>query len=379
MFDLAQAKSSPDDLSILLAGDLILDVEDPDYWLSGIAPVIRSADIAIGHLEVPHTDRTTEHSADIPAPGARPEHLDALKNAGFSAVTLGGNHIADCGPGGIADTINRLDLLGLAHTGAGANLEEASRPAEMRSRNRTIALLSYNCVGPEASWADTDHAGCNYLRMVTDDGGMVTPQATLTDVTEDALGRLTDDIVAARDHADIVIVGLHKGLVHIPAVVLSYERKLASAALAAGADIVVGHHAHILRGIELADGRPVFHGLGNGCVVTRALSPDQAHPGRAAWAAKRRELFGFEPDPRYEFAPFHPEAVNGLLGVVIVHENGELSTGAFAIDVEPPGRPVCATPDCGERVIRYVEQIGARAGLRSQAWHRLSDSMWMCQ
>jgi poly-gamma-glutamate capsule biosynthesis protein CapA/YwtB (metallophosphatase superfamily) len=44
----------------------------------------------------------------------------------------------------------------------------------------------------------------------------------------------------------------------------------------------VGHHAHIVRGIEFYKGKPVFHGLGNGCVVTHALNPDQSHPARAA-------------------------------------------------------------------------------------------------
>jgi hypothetical protein len=138
-------------------------------------------------------------------------------------------------------------------------------------------------------------------------------------VTDEALRQLGDDIAAARRNGDLVIVALHKGIVHTPAVLAPYERPLAAAALAAGADIVVGHHAHILRGIEVSDGRPVFHGLGNACVVTHALAPGQDHPARAAWVERRRERFGFEPDPRYTLAPFHPEAVHGALGIVIAH------------------------------------------------------------
>ena len=55
--------------SIVLTGDLVLDVDDADHWLSGIAPALRAADVAIGHLEVPHTLRGTELAGDVPAPG----------------------------------------------------------------------------------------------------------------------------------------------------------------------------------------------------------------------------------------------------------------------------------------------------------------------
>jgi poly-gamma-glutamate synthesis protein (capsule biosynthesis protein) len=366
------------DLVILLAGDLVLDVEDPDHWLAGIAPAVRAADLAIGHLEVPHTHRGAELSVDVPAPGARPEHLDALARAGFAAVSLAGNHIADCGPEGIADTVARLDALGIAHTGAGATLEAARVPALLERGGRRIALLSYNCVGPEAGWATPDRAGCNYLRIATADGGPVTPRATLTAVAKDALAQLEDDVAAMRSAADLVIVALHKGIVHTPAVLAPYERPLAAAALEAGADVVVGHHAHILRGVECLGGRPVFHGLGNACVVTRALDPGQDHPGRAAWARRRRELFGFEPDPRYPLAPFHPEAVHGLLGIVIAHADGRLSTGVVPIFSEPPGRAVCVSDDRADAVIAYLERIGAAAGLPAQTWERRSASLWVC-
>lgn len=251
------------DLVVLLAGDLVLDVADPDHWLAGIAPVVRAADLAIGHLEVPHTNRGAELAGDVPAPAARPEHLDALARAGFAAVSLAGNHIADCGPEGIADTIARLDALGIAHSGAGPTLEEAQKPALIERSGKRVALLSYNCVGPEAAWATSDGAGCNYLRISTADGGPVTPRATLSEIAPDAFTQLAQDIAGVRARSELVIVALHKGIVHTPAVLAPYERPLAAAALAAGADVVVGHHSHILRGIERIGERPIFHGLGN--------------------------------------------------------------------------------------------------------------------
>jgi len=159
------------------------------------------------------------------------------------------------------------------------------------------------------------------------------------------------------------VVALHKGIVHTPAALAPYERPLAHAAIDAGADVVVGHHAHILRGIELYRDRPIFHGLGNGCVVTRALGADQANPQRAEWARQRRALFGFEPDPAYYLAPFHPEAVHGMLARVVIEEGRLAQAGLVPIYVEPPGRPTLAQGTTAEAVVQYVRRISGEAQL----------------
>jgi poly-gamma-glutamate capsule biosynthesis protein CapA/YwtB (metallophosphatase superfamily) len=349
--------------SILLTGDLVLDVPNAGYWLSGIAPAIREADVAIGHLEVPHTTRGLEMVGDVPAPGAPPENLDALRDCGFTAVTLAGNHISDCGTEGIADTIAALDTLGIAHCGAGLSLIAARRPAIVKHGARRIALFSYNCVGPEKGWADEGKAGCSYLRIETSDGSPIAPAAPLSTLTDEAVAMLRADIAAVGGAADLVIVALHKGIVHTPAKLAPYERALSHAAIEAGADVVIGHHAHIIRGIEFHLGKPIFHGLGNGCVVTYALSPDQAHPARAAWAAKRKAMFGFEPDPAYTLAPFHPEAVNGVLGRLIWHADGQIEAGFVPVHVEAPGRPTIADDATASRISAYVAKITSDAGL----------------
>lgn len=364
-------------MQLTFAGDLILDEPNPDHWLSGIAPALHEADVVIGHLEVPHTTSVEELQGDVPAPAAPPEHLGALARAGFDAVSLAGNHIADRGPLGIADTIRTLDSLNIAHTGAGANLTEARRPAFLSAGPRTVGLLSYNCVGPEASWATEDRAGSSYIYVWPADGGPIAPASPLERPDPASLEAMAADIREARRRADFVVVALHKGIVHTRARLAPYERAVAHAAIDAGADIVVGHHAHIVRGIEIYRGKPIFHGLGNGCVVTRALSPDQSHPARAAWARRRRKLFGFDPDPAYSLAPFHPEAVNSFLGRVLVLDNGEMRVGIRPVDVEPPGRPVIAGPQAFERVCRYVEQITAEAGLSPIHLHADGGDAWL--
>ncbi len=354
---------------LVFSGDLVLDEPDPDHWLSGIAPALRGAALAIGHLEVPHTLRGTELAGDVPAPGADPAHLAALRRAGFAALTLAGNHISDCGAQGIADTIAELERLGIAHCGAGADLARARAPALLRAGGVRVALLSYNCVGPENGWASAAQAGCAYVRVRTEDGSPVSPGAPLCEPDTHSVADMASDIAAARRVADRVVVALHKGIVHTPAVLAPYERPLAQAAITAGADVVIGHHAHILRGIEIYQGRPIFHGLGNGCVVTRALSPAQSHAARAAWARARRERFGFEPDPAYELAPFHPEAVNALLACVRF-EADRLVCGFIPVHVEAPGRPVLARGERAAGVIDYVERGTRLAGLPPLALER---------
>jgi poly-gamma-glutamate capsule biosynthesis protein CapA/YwtB (metallophosphatase superfamily) len=350
-------------LDLVFAGDLVLDEPGPDHWLAGLAPALRAADVAIGHLEVPHTRQLSRMRSDVPAPGADPAHIPALARAGFHAVTLAGNHIADCGAAGIADTIAALDAAGLAHCGAGAELESARAPCVLERNARRIALLSYNCVGPEESWATATRAGCAYVRVDTADGSRIAPAAALSVPDEASLARFASDIARARENASLVIVALHKGIVHTPARLAPYERAIAHAAIDAGADIVLGHHAHIVRGIEFHRGKPVFHGLGNGCVVTRALSPDDADPARAAWAVRRQQLFGFTPDPAYPLAPFHPQAVNAMLGRVRISEDGTLRTGFIPVHVDAPGRPRVADEHEARATASYLEAITVNAGL----------------
>ncbi|HEX2585090.1 MAG TPA: CapA family protein [Steroidobacteraceae bacterium] len=355
-------------IDLAFTGDVILDHTDPDHWLSGIAPELKRADYAVGHLEVPHTLHTHQELGDVPAPGANPEHIAALARAGFTAMSLAGNHMTDCGMTGVIDTIAALDQHHIKHTGAGIDLQQAKRPALI---GNDIALLSYNCVGPESGWATAERGGVNYIRVDTENHVPIAPTAPFTLPNAASVSEMMVDIANAKKHARYVVVSLHKGIVHTPARLATYERPVAHAAIEAGADVVIGHHAHIVRGIELYRGKPVFHGLGNGCVVTKALSPNQAgtqgseaaRKAREAWAKKRKVLFGFEPDPAYDLAPFHPEAVNAMIGRVRI-QDGKIKVGFTPVYVEAPGRPIAArAANRATQVIAYIEHITQSAGL----------------
>jgi poly-gamma-glutamate synthesis protein (capsule biosynthesis protein) len=169
---------------------------------------------------------------------------------------------------------------------------------------------------------------------------------------------------------EIVIVALHKGVVHTPGLIASYERPIAQAAVEAGAKIVVGHHAHILRGVELIGGAPVFHGLGNFVTVTRALNLDNPHPARQEWARKRRELFGFSPDPDYPSYPFHPESKHAIIADCRIGGQGRIEPGFLPCWITPSGRPeVHGHDERGQAVLDYVAAISRQAGFTTEfAW-----------
>jgi hypothetical protein len=193
------------------------------------------------------------------------------------------------------------------------------------------------------------------------------PPRIYTFAEPDSMDAMLADIEKLRREVDVLLVAFHKGIGHIPAVLAMYERPLAKAAIDAGADIVVGHHAHILRGIEMYRGRPIYHGLGNFVTVTRALNIEtNTSPKRLAWAHRRRKLFGFEPDPDYPTYPFHPEARNAMIAVCEVNSKGVHKAGFIPCWVNSTGQPeVCGNDERGRAVVSYIDQITREADLRT--------------
>jgi poly-gamma-glutamate capsule biosynthesis protein CapA/YwtB (metallophosphatase superfamily) len=360
-----------DILILQMVGDLILDEPNPDVLFDLARQQLRNSDFLVGHVEVPHTARGAETHFDVPAPASAPGNLAALQRAGFHIATLAGNHIADAGPNGVEDTISELRRLGIATTGAGMKLAEAKRPAIVERSGLRLGCLSYNCVGPRESWAGKERAGCAYLHVLThyelDHASPGGPPTVYTFAEPNTVEAMVADIEALRKEVDVLVVALHKGMGHTPATVGMYERQVAKAAIDSGADVIVGHHAHILQGMEIYKERPIFHGLGNFAISTKALNVDgNSSPERRAWAERRKKLFGFEPDPEYATYPFHPEAKNAIIAYCEVDRNGVRTAGFRPCFVNRHSQPeVLGRDERGQAVARYVEQITSRAGLNA--------------
>ncbi|MCW4384635.1 CapA family protein [Salinibacterium sp. SYSU T00001] len=350
-------------ISIMAVGDLVLDEPDPDFYFQPSAATLQAADLAIAQIEVPHTTSTESASVDVPAPPADPAHVAAAARAGVAVATLAGNHIYDCGPQGIADTIRLCREAGMIPTGAGMTLEEAWEPAVVERGGHRIGVLDVNCVGPRESWATSKKPGSAYVKVVThyelesaNPGG---PPTIYSFCDPTSLKGFTDAIARLADEVDVVIVALHKGIGHMPADVAAYEFEIARAAVDAGAHAVIAHHAHIMRGIEVYRGAPIFHGLGNFVTVTSALSSgDENSPERQAWAKRRKKLFGFSPDPAMPTYAFHPESRNTAIAVLEVSDTGAVSGAFIPCWIDDDARPVPHGDDeTGRRVADYIENI----------------------
>ena len=357
---------------VYATGDLVLERADTTELFASVSAVLAQADVVVGHLEVPHTDATVSMSTDVPALPAPPSALDGVAAAGFDVLTLAGNHVFDFGGEGIADTRAHCLTRGMSVTGAGENLDAAWEPAVVEHDSRKIAVLSVNCVGPRESWAGSNKPGCAYVEVVThyeprgaNPGG---PPRIYTFVEPRSLRHLTEQIARHAASDASVIVALHKGLVHQPIDLADYEREVSHAAIDAGAAAVIGHHAHIFKGVEVYRGRPIFHGLGNFATVTLALSgADDDSPERRAWARERRTLFGFEPDPAMPEYPFHPESRNTAIAVVEIDERGAVAASVIPCWIEDDARPVpLARADGGERIGEYLRAITRDAGLTTE-------------
>ena len=374
-------KKDAQQITLMMVGDVILDEPNPDTFFEPSRPLLAMADIAIGHVEVPHTLRGSEQSTDIPAPPANPAHLEAFMRAGFHVATLAGNHIADSGPNGIEDTVEVLRNLGVAPVGAGMSLSAAREPALVSRHGIRVGVLSYNCVGPRDSWATSKKAGCAFVKVLThyelDHASPGGPPSIYTFVAPESQDAMAADITELKKQVDVVVVAMHKGVGHVPARIEMYERAVSRAAIEAGADVVVGHHAHIMRGVEIYKGKPIYHGLGNFVCVTRALSvSDNDSPERLAWAKRRQQLFGFAPNPNMPTYPFHPDSRHTAIACCRANAEGITEFGLIPCYIDELARPCPLTRQGGgEKVVEYIQQISDMAKLGTR--YEWADDQWV--
>lgn len=249
-------------------GDVGPNRKDPDSMFQHVHHVVKQADIAFCQLEPVLSRRGT------PLPQARlPMRTDpvvalSLKKAGFHVISFATNHCLDWGYEAFLDTLETLRKEGLHVIGAGKNITEARRPAFFQCKDTIIAFLAYNSILPEGYWALPDRPGCAPLRAHTlyqpiehDQPG--TPANIYTYLHQEDREQMVRDIRQAKRDADVVIVSIHWGIHFIPEVLADYQREAAYAAIDAGADLILGHHPHILKGIETYKGKVVFYSLAN--------------------------------------------------------------------------------------------------------------------
>jgi poly-gamma-glutamate capsule biosynthesis protein CapA/YwtB (metallophosphatase superfamily) len=304
------AKAGMRESTILAVGDIAPDRPDANECFDLIRADLRRANLTFGQLETCLTDGGTRLPQARHAVRGRPAIASALKNANFGVVSFASNHCMDWGAPALLETLEHLQAQGVEVVGAGVNVAAARRCVVRQVGACRVAFLAYCSILPTGYWAERGRAGCapmraftHYEQIESDQPG--TPCRVHTYAHRDDLQHLRADIQSAREAADIVIVSMHWGIHFVEAVIADYQREMGRAAIDAGADIVLGHHAHILKGFELYRDRPIFYSLGNFAVDLRI---DAAHAESKSfreiqalnpkWVVDLESLYNFPEDSR---------------------------------------------------------------------------------
>jgi poly-gamma-glutamate synthesis protein (capsule biosynthesis protein) len=267
---------------------------------------LQQGDLAIGNLEAPLTSRGQEFRDKRFRFRADPAAATALREAGFTVLTLANNHILDYGYDGLQDTTDLLDRNGILHAGAGETLEAARRAAIFTVKGKQLAFLAYSLTLPKEFYASGSRPGTapGYPSF------------------------FTDDIAKARQTADYVIVSFHWGTERAEQ---PHSRQIAAAhrAIDAGADVVLGHHPHVLQGIERYKDGVILYSLGNFAFGSLSPSSRQSVIARITLEEGVRDV---------EFIPL----------------NVQNSTVRF--------QPRVMAPPGGDAVIAHLNRISAHLG-----------------
>ena len=252
-----QASDALQTMTIALVGDLIFyqrkiaagsSNEAEEVW-GDVLPYLRGADAVFANLETPISTTARRWRKGWKAFRLRsdPAAVELLKAANVRFVNLANNHILDCDSEGLSDTIGYLDTAGIAHAGAGMNAMEAARPAIVDVAGRRIGVLSITDNMREFA-AGPNQPGTNFLRINSDKAAI------------ERIGSWVDQL--RRSGVSLVVLSAHWGpnLRQWPT---STFRRFAHAALDCGVDILHGHSAHFIQGLDVHRDRLILYDTGD--------------------------------------------------------------------------------------------------------------------
>lgn len=271
----------------------------PDYPFAEVAAYLHGADIVFGNLEctllagAPVARGSLTFRAD-------PGEAAALRAAGFSILSLANNHSPNYGPGGLRATFAALRAAGLAYAGAGANARAARAPVVLSRGGIRFAFLAYTegDIVPADYAAARDRAGVAFMNRAA----------------------LPRDIAAARAAADVVIVSMHAGREYQPRPD-ARQISFAHAAIDAGADLVLGHHPHVVQTMEWYRGKPIFYSLGN-FIFDQTWSRATQLGMSVELTFSRAGLVGWSPHPVRIVNAAQPELLAGAAAAAVVQRLG---------------------------------------------------------
>ena len=218
--------------------------EGYDYVFKRTKHLLRDADLTIVNLECPLSRRGQQINMFRGEPAA----AEAMYNAGIDLVSLANNHVLDYGYSAFLETLDVLEYNGLTPLGAGRNLHEARRVRVETVNGVRVAFLAYTEIRP----------GFTYARVpIKWEAGEERPGVNPANTAQVRL-----DLANAKKDADLVVVFIHWGDEYTKEP-NKFQRKLARVMVEEGADLVVGHHPHVVQGVEIHGSRVISYSLGN--------------------------------------------------------------------------------------------------------------------
>ncbi|MCI5078112.1 CapA family protein [Oricola sp.] len=352
-------------LRFVAVGDVAPDREDPATIFDHVRDRLTAADLGYCQLEVNLTDRGERLPQARHTMRGKPEIADALVGAGLEIVSFAGNHTMDWGVTGMVDTLAHLDRAGALQVGAGMDIEAARSPVVVERNGVRVGFLSVNSILPQNYWADEDKPGCAPMRGHTvyeqiehDQPG--TPARIHTFPHKEDIAALIASIRAVRDRVDFLVLGHHAGIHFVPAVVPDYQRDVAHAAIDAGVDMVLGCHAHILKGVEFYRGKPIIHSLANFALDLKMTEAHAKSKGfreiqklNPDWIPDLTSSYNFPPDSAMSFAVEAEIDGDRLVDLALV-----------PVFIERDANPRFVAPDDPrfDRILSYLRTITAQAG-----------------
>lgn len=207
-----------------------------------VADTLSQADILFGNLESVVSDMGEQMQPPFLCCSFRadPDAIFGLEYAGYDIVSVANNHSGDFGPTALMDSLTRLAGAGIMTAGAGEGIDDARRPTVMVREGIRVAYLAYNQFG-------------NYFWPREGIDQMVAKLSK---------ANLAEDIPAARNQADIVVVSMHYGKEYAP-LPSETQESLSKYAIDLGATVVVGHHPHVTQPTVSYKNGLIAYSLGN--------------------------------------------------------------------------------------------------------------------
>ena len=358
---------------IFAIGDVAVNREQPDTIFELVHERIKEADFAFAQIEAIYSKLGEVNVSGTSSPlRGDPENVAAIGRAGFNLASFASNHCLDYGISAFQDTIKHFrDIPGMHLFGAGDNLAQARKPVIVEHNGNRVGWLAYCSILPIRYWADVDRPGCAPARARTiyetlepDQPG--TPPRIITYPHDEDLAHILEDIKALRAQVDVVIVSMHWGLHFREGELATYETKYAKLAIDAGADVILGHHQHILKPVEIYKGKPIFYGLANFAFDMYYQPGELDKPERIE---RRQRLHpGWTHDPAYPTFPFPVDSRKGMAVFLEVdaHQLSRVRWQPTLINQKSQPRLLKASEPEFTEVLAYMRKITASQKIGTQ-------------